>query len=52
MSLPHIFRNALLATALLAAGRHSEAQTTANWINAAADLDWNNAGNWDVGVPA
>ncbi|MBW8865262.1 MAG: autotransporter-associated beta strand repeat-containing protein [Verrucomicrobia bacterium] len=41
-----------LATALLALGMTAaQAQVNASW-SGNVDTDWNNAGNWDVGVPA
>lgn len=45
------FRRTLIAAVLVAlAAIHASAQTF--WIGSAGDNDWNNALNWDLGVPA
>ncbi len=52
MKIKTIFSTALCAGSLSLSLATSRAQTTANWIDTAADHNWNTAANWDAGVPA
>src|ERR1017187_7956677 len=52
MQIKNFFTAALCAGILSLGLVTSRAQITANWIDTAADHDWNTAGNWDAGVPA
>ena len=53
MQLTKIFQTASLSGALLLFTlMASQAQTTATWTGGGGDGLWNNAANWDVGVPA